>query len=40
MNENLFNLENNLKELDIDSLPPDNLKEKIIELKKKVEKYI
>lgn len=40
MNENLFNLVNNLKELDIDSLPPDNLKEKIIELKKKVEKYI
>jgi len=40
MNENLFNLVNNLKELDIDSLQPDNLKEKIIELKKKVEKYI
>ena len=40
MNENLFNLVNNLKELDIDSLQPNNLKEKIIELKKKVEKYI
>ncbi len=40
MNENLFNLVNNLKELDIDSLQPDNLKEKIIELKKKVEKFI
>ena len=40
MNEGLFNLINDLKDLDIDSLPPDNLKEKIIELKKKVERYI
>jgi len=39
-NENLLNLVNNLKDLDIDKLTPDNLKEKIIDLKKKIEKYI
>ncbi|MFX0165599.1 MAG: DNA mismatch repair protein MutS [Candidatus Hodarchaeota archaeon] len=40
MNEYIFNLVNNLKELEIDKLSPDNLKEKITELKKKLEKHI
>ena len=39
INENLLNMVKNLKDLDIDMLTPDNLKEKIIDLKKKIEKF-
>ncbi|MFX1343940.1 MAG: DNA mismatch repair protein MutS [Promethearchaeota archaeon] len=38
INENLLNLAKNIKELDIDKLTLDDLKEKIIDLKKKIGK--
>ena len=38
INENLLNLAKNIKDLDLDKLTPDNLKEKIFDLKKKIEK--